>query len=262
MADFDAGRERWLARLDNLRNVVRQEVVARQLADHVGPPPRQVLDIGCGQGTQSLRLAAAGHDVVGLDPSEQMLDAFRAALETEPAAVGARISLVQGDGLAAPDLAGRSSYDVVLLHGVLMYLEDPAPMLRAAVECLRPGGLLSVVARNGAALAMRPGMRGQWAAALDAFDASTYRNEIGVDARADSLADLTARLHSLGLVEDAWYGVRTFSDRVSVDEPAPSDPRELAALLDAEERAGRTDPYRGIATLVHVVARKPPAPVT
>jgi S-adenosylmethionine-dependent methyltransferase len=52
VADFDGGRERWLARLDNLRNVVRQEVVARQLASHVGPPPRRVLDIGCGQGTQ------------------------------------------------------------------------------------------------------------------------------------------------------------------------------------------------------------------
>jgi SAM-dependent methyltransferase len=262
VADFDAGRGRWLARLGNLRNVVRQEVVARQLAAHVGPAPRRVLDIGCGQGTQALRLAHAGHEVVGLDPSEEMLDAFRGVLASEPPEVVGRVRLVRADGVDAPEAAGTGGYDAVLLHGVLMYLDDPGPMLAAAVSCLRPGGVLSVVARNGSSLAMRPGMRGQWADALAAFDATTYRNEIGVDARADSLDDMTARLSSLGLELEEWYGVRTFSDRVSVDEPAPTQPRELAALLDAEERAGRTDPYRGVATLLHVLARRPVEPVT
>ena len=262
MGDFASGREPWLARLGNLRNVVRQEVVARQLAGHVGTPPQRVLDVGCGQGTQALRLAGAGHEVVGLDPSAEMLDAFRTTLDEVPTDVAARVRLLQGDGLDAPALAGAGGYDVVLLHGVLMYLEDPGPMLAAAAQCLAPGGLLSVVARNGAALAMRPGMRGQWAAALAAFDATTYRNEIGVDARADSIEDLTDRLRALGLAREEWYGVRTFSDRVSVDEPAPTAPRELAALLDAEDRAGRTDPYRGIATLVHVLARKTPERLT
>lgn len=257
MGDFDAGREPWLARLGNLRNVVRQEVVARQVATHVGPPPQRVLDIGCGQGTQAIRLAAAGHLVVGLDPSPDMLAAFDAALTEAGDDVRGRVRLVEGDGLDAPALAGEAPYDLVLLHGVLMYLEDPGPMLAAAAACVAPGGLLSVVARNGAALAMRPGMRGLWAAALAAFDATTYRNEIGVDARADSADDLFARLRSLGLERVEWYGVRTFSDRVSVDEPAPADPRELAALLDAEDRAGRRDPYRAIATLVHVLARRP-----
>ena len=51
------------------------------------------------------QLAEAGHDVVGLDPSEEMLDAFREVLSAEPADVGARVSLVQADGLAAPDLS-------------------------------------------------------------------------------------------------------------------------------------------------------------
>ena len=44
---------------------------------------------------------------------------------------------------------------------------------------------------------------------------------------------------------------------------APSDaepPPELAALLDCEERAGRTDPYRRVAALLHVIARKEAEP--
>jgi len=59
---FTPGEEQWRTRLGTLRQVVRQELVARQLAAHLpeprpGRPPQQVLDLGCGQGTQALRLA-------------------------------------------------------------------------------------------------------------------------------------------------------------------------------------------------------------
>ncbi len=37
----------------------------------------------------------------------------------------------------------------------------------------------------------------------------------------------------------------------------PADPDELAALLDAEDALCRTDPYRRVATLFHVIARRP-----
>jgi S-adenosylmethionine-dependent methyltransferase len=46
------------------------------------------------------------------------------------------------------------------------------------------------------------------------------------------------------------------SDAVATDQPAPAEPGRLAALLDAEERAGRTDPYRRVAPLLHVVGRR------
>jgi 2-polyprenyl-3-methyl-5-hydroxy-6-metoxy-1,4-benzoquinol methylase len=52
--------------------MLRQEIVARQLGELIAerPVPGQlrVLDVGCGQGTQALRLADAGHEVTGLDP--------------------------------------------------------------------------------------------------------------------------------------------------------------------------------------------------
>jgi S-adenosylmethionine-dependent methyltransferase len=71
---FAAGEERWRARLGTLRQVVRQELVARQLARQVPDrPARRVLDIGCGQGTQLLSLARRGHTVTGLDSSQALL---------------------------------------------------------------------------------------------------------------------------------------------------------------------------------------------
>jgi S-adenosylmethionine-dependent methyltransferase len=56
---------------------------------------------------------------------------------------------------------------------------------------------------------------------------------------------------SHGLVVRAWYGVRVFTDVAASDAPPPAD---LDVLLDCDERAGRTDPYRGVAALTHVIA--------
>ncbi|MBV9095562.1 MAG: hypothetical protein JO132_17100, partial [Streptosporangiaceae bacterium] len=53
----------------------------------------------------------------------------------------------------------------------------------------------------------------------------------------------------------AWYGVRVFTDAAPDAAAAPPD---LEALLACEERAGRTDPYRQVAALTHLIARRPP----
>ena len=66
---FTAGEQGWQARLGKLRDVVRQELVARQLARELPPAPVRLIDLGCGQGTQALRLARAGYDVTGVDAS-------------------------------------------------------------------------------------------------------------------------------------------------------------------------------------------------
>ena len=113
--------------------------------------------------------------------------------------------------------------------------------------------------RNGDALAMRPGLLGHWPTAQRAFDDMAYGNRIGVTARADRLADLTGLLAERGLSVDAWYGVRVFTDTAAQDAPLPGED-ELRMLLDCEERAGSTDPYRGVAALVHVVALRANSP--
>ena len=115
--------------------------------------------------------------------------------------------------------AGR--FDVVLCHGVLMYFPDPGPMLAAVAAVTAPGGLASLLVRNGDALAMRPGLRGDWAAADAAFDGPRYLNRIGVRARADRLDDLTAGLAAHDLDVQAWYGVRVFTDLAGDDAPVP-----------------------------------------
>ena len=50
-----------------------------------------------------------------------------------------------------------------------------------------------------------------------------------------------------------WYGVRVFTDAAASDTPLP-DNATLNAILQFEERAGRTDPYRRVAALLHLIA--------
>ena len=253
---FAAGEQQWRARLGTLRQVVRQEVVARQLAGCLpGSPARRVLDIGCGQGTQALRLARRGHLVTGLDSSAGLLGDFRAALAAEPAQVSGRVRLVQGEAGAAAGLFAPASFDAVLCHGVLMYFPDPGPLLDAIGQVTAPGGIVSLLVRNGDALAMRPGLLGDWDGVGQALDGVAYRNRIGVDARADRLQDLTAALARRRMPVSRWYGVRVFTDTAASDEPLPDD-AVLDAILRSEERAGETDPYRHVAALLHLIAQR------
>ncbi|WP_231591063.1 class I SAM-dependent methyltransferase [Saccharothrix sp. ST-888] len=246
----------WLERQGGLRNLVRQELVARQLAEQLaGRTGLHVLDVGCGQGTQALRLARAGHLVTGLDPDPVTLGAAQAALAAEPPEVRERVRLLGGDGHQCGRWFGPRSFDVVLCHGVLMYLPDPDPMLASLARILAPGGVLSLLVRNADALAMRPGLTGDWRAALHAFDSPRYTNHLGLPARADRLADLTTTLAGVSVPLRHWYGVRVFTDGTPEDA-APVDGRQLAQLLDAEERAGREEPYRRVAALLHVIGSK------
>ncbi len=65
---------------------------------------------------------------------------------------------------------------------------------------------------------------------------------------------------SAALSPSFGYGVRIAVDAGELDPPPPSDPRELAALLDVEERLGATDPYRWLGQLAHLVLCRTPAP--
>jgi SAM-dependent methyltransferase len=237
-----------------LRDVVRQELVARQLDEQIAGrfPVGQrlrVLDVGMGQGTQALRLARAGHQVTGLEQDAKMLAVAREALAAEPEGIRSRVRLIEGDGRETGVHFLPGSFDVVLCHGVLMYVEEPDPLLAGLARMLAPGGLLSLLVRNADALAVRPGLSGDWPATLAAFDTDAYVNRLGLAVRADRLATLTSTLAGIGAPLHAWYGVRVFTDTAPDGTPVPED---VETLLAAEERAGRTDPYRQVAALLHL----------
>ncbi len=203
-----------------------------------------------GRGAQALRLARAGHSVTGLESDAELLRAARESLATEPEGIRDRFRLIEGDGRDTGVHFLPGSFDVVLCHGVLMYVAEPDPMLAGLARMLAPGGLLSLLVRNADALAMRPGLAGDFGAALAAFDTPTYTDHLGLTVRADRLDALRSTLAGIAAPLHAWYGVRVFTDGVGDGVELPA--AELERVLALEDRAGRTDPYRGIAALLHL----------
>ncbi|MBL8589840.1 MAG: metalloregulator ArsR/SmtB family transcription factor [Methylobacteriaceae bacterium] len=107
----------------------------------IGPGPfHALLDLGAGSGRMLELFAGRAGRAVGVDQSPAMLAVARAHLER----AGLRgVQLRQGDLYALP--VERDGYDVVIIHQVLHYLDDPARALREAARALRPGGRLLVV---------------------------------------------------------------------------------------------------------------------
>lgn len=99
-----------------------------------------VLDLGTGTGRMLEMLAPRAARAVGLDVSPAMLGVARVNLD---AAGLKHVQLRQGDAYALPpDLQG---FDLVILHQVLHFLDDPSRAVREASRALRPGGRLLVV---------------------------------------------------------------------------------------------------------------------
>lgn len=253
MADpYASLADRFLAHYATLRGAVRYALVARQLDAHLPPPPASITDIGGGAGQQAIRLARMGYRVTLLDPSAEMLRKARQALESEEPGVRDRVELIAGTGEQAPHILGAVAFDVVLCHGVLMYVAEPALLINALARIARPGGLVSVLAKNADALAMRPAFEGRFRDALAVFDADRDRGGLGVVTRGDTLAGLAAAFAASGVDLARWYGVRVFTDHLGDRPPGP----DLEDVIAAEWEAGRRDPYRAVARLLHLIGRR------
>jgi len=209
-SSFASGVASWRESLGKIRDAVRQELVTRQLVAHLPPASEtegtRVLDVGCGQGTQAIRLAQCGYHVTGVDLSDELLEVARQAAATEPEQVAGRLCFEHGDLLALrPGLAER--FDVVCCRGVLMYLPSLTDGVAAVARAARPGGLVSVLTRNRAGIAMRAGRSRDFSGALAGFDARYYRNRLGIDAvRADEPAEVAAALEVIGANRVVWPG--------------------------------------------------------
>lgn len=247
--EWDEAGARFVRGYESLRGRVRTHVIDRHLAEHLPPPPARVVDVGGGDGTQSIPLARRGYDVTIADPSPAMLDRARAALDDEPADVAGRVHLVRCAGEDAAAVLG-SGFDGVLCHGVIVYVDDREPFLDSLCGLAAPGGVVSIVAKNVETLAVFPALRGDWAGALEAFDADRQVNGLGIDTRADRIDDLSTELARRGVDPVAWYGVRLFSDGWLRGDP-PDDPDDLVLAVELE--ASRRDPYRRLSRLFHLV---------
>jgi ubiquinone/menaquinone biosynthesis C-methylase UbiE/DNA-binding transcriptional ArsR family regulator len=129
-------------RWDEERSLHASDAIVEQaILDTIGSTKyKSVLDVGTGTGRMLQLLAKDATRAVGFDSSHSMLAVARANLER---AEVRGVDLRQGD-IYTPPLA-NDSFDLIVIHQVLHFLDDPARAIREISRLLTPGGRLLVV---------------------------------------------------------------------------------------------------------------------
>jgi len=183
--------------------------VVQQVMDEALPQPGMtVVDVGCGSGQLTLKLAPLVSSVLAIDVSQKMVD----LLETNAARAG--VTNVTGRAVPVEHLdIEAGSLDLVVSNYVLHHLrdKDKAVVVAKAASWLRPGGRLVVgdmmFGRGGdardreiigskLALMVRKGPPGWWRIAKNAG-----RYLLRFQERPVSMAAWTAMFENAGLVE-------------------------------------------------------------
>ncbi|MEU4271123.1 methyltransferase [Streptomyces sp. NPDC026092] len=241
----------------SLRTAVVWDVLKDALDRRVkatGKDSLDVLDTGGGSGNFAVPVARLGHRVTVVDPSPNALFALeRRAAE---AGVAERVTGVQGDIHGLFDVVGRDGYDVVLCHGVLEYVDDPAEGVRNAAAALRDGGALSLLAAGVGGAVLARALAGHFTEARNALGDPDGRWGDGDPVPRRFTADqLTGLARAAGLDVGAVHGVRVFADLVPgvlVD----TEPGAAEALLKLEAAAAELPSFHAIATQLHLLGEK------
>ena len=234
-------------RRDSARTAVVWESLGSML-EQPGPdqPGLKVLDIGGGTGGFAVRVAGLGHRVTVVDPSPDAL----AALARRAREVGVEVTGLQGDLSDISALVDKA--DVVLCHGVLEVVDDPAAALAAIHEVLRPGGRLSLLVAQRHAAVIARAMAGHVAQALALLDDSGTTGRTGRRFTAD---EVTGLVTGAGFEVGSVHGIRVFADLVP-GALLDLEPGTTAALLDLERAVSERPEYLPLATQLHVIAER------
>jgi S-adenosylmethionine-dependent methyltransferase len=253
---FDSGAEKYAAYLDTPEGRLRLDLTFGNLQEFLPRATRslQALDLGCGTGATAVRLARLGIHVTLLESSPTMLDfARRAAHE---AGVTDRIALKEGDAAQLASLLETQSFDLILCHNVLEFLDDPCAVLRASARVLRDrSSIVSVLVRNQPGEVLKAALvNGDLAAAERALTA-TWGDEslYGGKVRLFTAESLKSMLATASLAVTAERGVRVISDYLP---PKMSRNDEYQRIFEFERQLGKRPEFAAVARYTHCLAHR------
>jgi S-adenosylmethionine-dependent methyltransferase len=252
--DFQSGAEKYAAYLETPEGRLRLDLGFANLQEFFPRPTQQLhaLDLGGGTGALAVRLAQLGIHVTLLDASREMLDlATRAALE---AGVGNKVLVKHGDVAQLANLFDGASFDVILCHNVLEFVEDPVAVLSNAARILRdPPGVISVLVRNHAGEVLKAALVSGDLAAAERNLTSEWGDEAlyGGKVRLFFPESLRSMLAAASLTVTAERGVRVVSDYL----PAKiSRIDEYDRIFELERELGRRPEFAAVARYTQCIA--------
>jgi S-adenosylmethionine-dependent methyltransferase len=256
---FQNGAQDYVAYLETPAGRLRADLSFANLEDFL-PRSRAekslyALAVGCGTGATAVRLARLGMHVTLLDSSPAMLDiATRTAQEP---GVSDRVVLQHGDATRLTNLFHSASFDAIVCHNLLEYLDDPIAVLCAAARALRDSSaILSVLVRNRAGEVFK--------AAIQAGDLAVAENSLSAEWGQESLYggrvrlftsdSLQAMLKAASLAVIAEQGVRVLADYLP---SRISRNAEYDRILELERKLSRRPEYAAVARYTQCFARLP-----
>jgi S-adenosylmethionine-dependent methyltransferase len=258
-ADFErlrTGAAKYAAYLETPEGRLRLDLAFANLQDFLPQATRSLraLDLGCGTGAIAVRLARLGLHVTLLDASVPMLDfAERAARE---AGVTERIALKHGDATQFANLFPAESFDVILCHNILEYVDDPCAVLRSTARALRDSSsIISVLVRNQAGEVLKAAIQDGDLAATEHNLTAEWGHEslYGGRVRLFTPESLHAMLLDSSLALTKECGVRGLSDYLP---PSVSRTDEYQRILELERKLGRRPEFAAVARYTHCLAHR------
>ena len=243
-------------RLESASGVRGADVVHRVLdaeltaARQRGRGQPVVVDVGGGSGGWAVPLARAGCAFTVVEPNPNAVATLHRRAADE--GVASRITVVAEDVEALPSAIAERSADLVLAHGLLEVVDDPAAALAAIAAVAADGGAVSVLVANRYAAVLSRAMAGRLTEArelLESADGVVPSAEPGGELlRRFDVGGLTRLIEAAGLRIEVLQGHGVVSDAV-----ADAGDGELTAF---EQAAAGRSPLREIAARLHVLARK------
>ena len=222
--------------LENIRKPWGQlyyDILFDQLQDIKG---KRVLDFGSGFGLVANHLAKE-NQVLAVEPNQEMV-ALRAQEHSYQQLVGSL------DQLASLEDA---SFDVILCHNVLEYVEDRKLVLEEFTRLLKPGGLLSIVKHNEVGRVLQTVVfENNTQKALDLLAGQDLETHSMGSAQA---YDLDRAVEDIALEVQNYQGIRVFYALQDNRFKGKEGWRE--SMLKMELAVCQESPYRDIAFFQH-----------
>ena len=217
-----------------------KKIVWKQLGDMEG---KKILDFGSGEGITANHFAEK-NDVTAIEPSKEMLsNAWKDYEYTQ----------IVGD-VNALSAFKNETFDMIICHNVLEYIDDKAAVVKALARVLKKDGIISIVKHNRAGRVM------QMAVLLDDFEKA---NEIldGKDSTASKFGtiryyednDITKWEPQI-TVSDI-LGIRTFWD-LQQNQQKHGDEAWQEKMLQLELRVSQMQEDKNIAFFHHLLLKK------
>ena len=217
-----------------------KKIVWEQLGDIEG---KKILDFGSGEGITANHFAEK-NDVTAIEPSEEMLsNAWKDYEYTQ----------IIGD-VNALSAFKNETFDMIICHNVLEYIEDKEAVIKAFARVLKKDGIISIVKHNRAGRVM------QMAVLLDDFEKA---NEI-----LDGKNSTASQFGTIRYYEDdditKWepqitiadiLGIRTFWD-LQQNQQKHGDEAWQEKMLQLELRVSQMREYKNIAFFHHLLLKK------